>query len=354
MESPENSSSWDELARELGATPAPPTEQQKLPKPAAPRREPRVKPAPPPLPKPTPGDWDSLAENLGIEVPPAPQPVEPPRRPEREAAPPRPPAAPAPQQRPAATTAPPFRTCPATASRGGRRSSSCERVAPPAPTVEEPPAPKGAGVSLWHKIFGSPEQQSQKIVESIAEPESAPAPLACRRTRNRRAGNASAARPRGEHRGRGRRRFTVATGRPGNVIESNEGDRIQAVDIAIELNVCAVERDQERDASDEPAHDLPLEGAEREGAPSGARRRRIRVRGVRAAVVVVVVADRKVVTRAANDAPQRRVTANVVLPTRKVASGVRRSEATVIAVRVAISSAGQRRRAKRRPSQGQR
>ena len=102
-----------------------------------------------------------------------------------------------------------------------------------------------------------------------------------------------------------------------------------------------MERDQERDASDEPAHDLPMEGAEREGARVE-RKATNRVRAVLAAAVAVVAADPKVVTRAANVFPPRKVTVIVVRPTRKVASGARHGVATVIAAPVAISSAGRR------------
>ena len=191
MDNPEKKSKWDDLARELGAE-APP-EPAVEPKPASvaesePRESRRKIVEPPPRPKADPQSWDSLAANLGVEVPPAtalpaapPETVEsrprreetarlsesrPPRRqqrPQREGSertedrPPRPPRDEPPRHR-----------------REERLPARAERSPPPAPepSAEPKAAPSTSmGVSLWHKIFGSPEQQAERIAESKGAPE---------------------------------------------------------------------------------------------------------------------------------------------------------------------------------------
>jgi hypothetical protein len=134
-----------------------------------------------------------------------------------------------------------------------------------------------------------------------------------------------------------------AIARPDNVIASKEGGRIQAVVIATALNARpwnAIRSARRR--TNQPTN-------YRWKAPNAkARQVALRAmnpdRGVRAVVVVVAVADPKAARGAANDGPLHKVTANTVRPMRKVANDVRRSEATVNAVRDAISSAARRRR----------
>jgi len=222
MDDQQQPSKWDELARELGAE-APP-EPVIVPKPTASAEsggdEPRRKSvAPPPRPKPSPQSWDNLAADLGLEVPPPPPPVPsapaapshapadvpPPREAESKrddrstrSRPPRSEESADAEDRPARTPrqqrdeAPRREQRPRRgreeSSRRGREDSprrSRERsprrdreelpqqqapeLAPPPSTepeakveAEQPPS---LGVSLWHKIFGSPDEQAKRIAE---------------------------------------------------------------------------------------------------------------------------------------------------------------------------------------------
>jgi len=226
MDKQENQSKWDELARELGAEIPPESDRPKPPGvedagPAAPAEPPKPRPVPPKRA----ADWESLSSELGL--PPAPSASKPiareappptrqaPAISEAEAAP-----LPAPAQRQrdadAASRRPPRRSPPQQDTareaadrgrdrqgdrrddrrrgrRGGRRDSgerddtSEERDATrPSPTAKEsvpppqarpeppgpePPSKPASGVSLWQKIFGSPAEQSAKLVNATADDE---------------------------------------------------------------------------------------------------------------------------------------------------------------------------------------
>jgi ribonuclease E len=225
MDNQQQPSKWDELARELGAE-APP-EPVNLPKPTSSaesvREEPRRKTvAPAPSPKPSPPSWDSLAADLGLEVPPPPPPApptpshapvdvppppreavsrreddRPPRRPrpprreesadaqDRPARPPRPQRDEAPrrerEQRPRRGREETSRRDRQESPRRGREQQpprrereeltqrTPEQPPPPSPVAPEPEIeakqPPSLGVSLWHKIFGSPDEQAERIAE---------------------------------------------------------------------------------------------------------------------------------------------------------------------------------------------
>src|SRR5262245_34160945 len=63
-----NPSSWDDLINEIGATPAPDAGERRRP-----AIETKFEPKPakaPPIPKAKPGNWNALADELGVEVPP--------------------------------------------------------------------------------------------------------------------------------------------------------------------------------------------------------------------------------------------------------------------------------------------
>jgi hypothetical protein len=185
MENQQSRSKWDDLARELGAD-VPPADEPQRP---SQRSEAKQKPAPPakPLPAPPkrpPSNWEGLMTDLGLAPPEPARPVEPEAKAvEREAsrpvAPP-PPTAPAREPRPARPRRP----------IGARAEPElpAERTPEAAPPPTEPPPPppearavqpeaeaeprQSGSISLWHRIFGSPEEQAKKIadVARAAEP----------------------------------------------------------------------------------------------------------------------------------------------------------------------------------------
>jgi hypothetical protein len=219
MEKQELKSKWDELARELGAEIPPETEQREqalstataetTPPPASQSaaRTATVSPPSPP-PKRSAADWNKLAGDLGLP------PIEPeadhsePTIEQRRPSPPpvqvaREPAAQRPGREPRRTAEPrePRELREPRGERGPRekrrvprgahrrhadrereprtpdgdmpreRHSESTRQAeaearPPADAPQEPSKP--ASVSLWHKIFGSPAEQSAKLTESPA------------------------------------------------------------------------------------------------------------------------------------------------------------------------------------------
>lgn len=247
MEKQEYKSKWDELAREIGAE-IPPETQQREEAVSAPQVPPAARPiqrsetpaeSRPPLPKKAPGDWDSLAGELGL--PPAPpsekpakptakpvaeqRPVvtrdernvtrdepmreEPPRQEARRAAPrpeaprreeprreaprgesPRPRRPdrpkrerneqgerrdrPEPRRDQRDKRRPPRELDEETTAGSEPKPAKVEdrierRPERPAPPREEPPKP--ATVSLWHKIFGSPAEQTAKIADDSDQPD---------------------------------------------------------------------------------------------------------------------------------------------------------------------------------------
>jgi hypothetical protein len=228
MEKQEYKSKWDELARELGAEISPEIEQREeavsaaqesgvgISRAADESSETRL-----PLPKRTAVDWDNLAGELGLPpAPPDEKPIEPPKEqrpvareePRRDEArkqadrrePPRREAERREQPRGHRQDRPPRQ------ERGGRRdrgersdqrrdhrdkrrpprdfdaeseadrevrpspqevieTHAGEQPAPAAPVHDEPQKP--AAVSLWHKIFGSPAEQTAKLAEETDRPE---------------------------------------------------------------------------------------------------------------------------------------------------------------------------------------
>jgi ribonuclease E len=207
MEKQELKTKWDDLARELGAQVSPETEEREqvisttasesAPPPAS---QPASKPetASPPPPKRSAADWDKLAGDLGlppIETAPLPdevevqveQPVASAPEVSREPAVEQPPARP-PRQRPESrekreprekrreshrrprrpSREPDEpRTPPVEVPSGLEGESTPEPETPPAAPREESSQP--AAVSLWHKIFGSPAEQSAKFTEPPPE-----------------------------------------------------------------------------------------------------------------------------------------------------------------------------------------
>jgi hypothetical protein len=185
MENDEKKSKWDDLARELGAEVRPEpaadpishvstrTESEEPPR----RKLPTERP--PTRPKAGPMSWDNLAADLGIEPPPplpTPAATEIESGLEREAVrkrsverPPRSPKSPPPRrsgdvseshQRPRRPVRPP-------------QEEPQESQLPQAAEPEAKPAAHGMGVSLWHKIFGSPDEQAERIAE-ISRPDDEP------------------------------------------------------------------------------------------------------------------------------------------------------------------------------------
>jgi hypothetical protein len=241
----EKQSSWDDLARNLGANASsepilPKAKYVKTTQPDEPRRVEE----PAPRPKPSPKSWDNLAADFGLEVPPPPPKPVPPkptpverakveRPPSRAAAEPetapaedtgrpaarrggdRPPRRERERERPArreesseTDDRPPRRSRGGRSRGGGRRDERPsedrpreERPRPerqqqrpreeahtedraeardepresaPSPPTEQPTPPAaapGRGVSLWHKIFGTPDQQAERITESVKSAE---------------------------------------------------------------------------------------------------------------------------------------------------------------------------------------
>jgi hypothetical protein len=218
MEKQELKSKWDELAREIGAEIPPETQQreeaistttdQDAPQQSRATQQSTI--VRPPLPK-RPAGWDSLAGEFGLPVvePPLPTPEVPPPTPAQ-----RPPA---PVQRQPTRETPsrppkrqrhedrepsgerreprgPRRRGPekpreqrnreaAPDKRGPARERSADRAdefpSPEPPKAESPlpPAPvaapeqpaKAPALSLWHKIFGSPAEQTAKLVETSSD-----------------------------------------------------------------------------------------------------------------------------------------------------------------------------------------
>jgi hypothetical protein len=200
MEKQEFRSKWDELARELGAEISPETEQREQARSTPPAGEtPPVEIAAKSAtigtsPKRSSADWDKLAGDLGL--PPADAPPQPPEQPADED---RPPAPRSQSSHRAQDERPPRETRqhPSQRERRETRSESQPRqrhagksrerrparqperedepvpdapVPPPAKQVD--PTAKPAAVSLWHKIFGSPAEQSAKLADTSASSES--------------------------------------------------------------------------------------------------------------------------------------------------------------------------------------
>jgi hypothetical protein len=116
---------------------------------------------------------------------------------------------------------------------------------PPEPEVEAKPT-QSLGVSLWHKIFGSPDQQAERIAESTSEGEAelfADAPPAREE------------RPREDRYGRGgrRRRESTSDRDADSVEEVNESwDRESSVDELADSGSGEDRSDQSTDESGEP------------------------------------------------------------------------------------------------------
>ncbi|MEX2308701.1 MAG: hypothetical protein WD738_13965 [Pirellulales bacterium] len=208
MEKQEFKSKWDELARELGADVSPEIEQREetisdvVTESAAPDSS-EAAPAivRPPVPKRAAADWDKLAGDLGlppgepesapIEEPreeprekPRPAPVEhqesrrpqmershrEPRerrgqRPEKRSEPREKRSEPRDRHRPPPAKHRERRPRDADVSSEADDETMREAETSPTPSsLQEEPA-KSAAVSLWHKIFGSPAEQTAKITE---------------------------------------------------------------------------------------------------------------------------------------------------------------------------------------------
>jgi len=69
MDDKQTSSSWDDLIKQIGAAPPPDALERKRP-----AIETQFEPPAAPPPKPKPGDWNALADKLGVEVPAEPEP----------------------------------------------------------------------------------------------------------------------------------------------------------------------------------------------------------------------------------------------------------------------------------------
>lgn len=204
MENKESGSNWDELARELGAeVPAADEQQPAAAKPAAAPPPPKpAKPLPAP-PKRKESGWDSLASDLGL-APPQPAPLvaretQPEKPAASEASPPPAPAEPTPPASPRRRSRPARPSKPVAPPREPEPPVE-EEVAAAAPPVTPPPRPvapspppqpaepvaakekppQSGSISLWHRIFGSPEEQAEKIadVSRAAEQTSTGAPAA--------------------------------------------------------------------------------------------------------------------------------------------------------------------------------
>ncbi len=214
MDNPEKQSKWDALARELGAAAPPePVISPRTPAAESGSVAPRRKAAePPPHLKASSKGWDSLAADLGLEVSPAlesPQALvaemqtdietslaplpssetasersgdRPPRRErssrrpdssdrgDRSARTPRQPRGESPnrsrEDRPRRHREESPRQDHDKPARSERETPS---PLPPAPPQEiEAVSAPSLGVSLWHKIFGSPDQQVERIAESTS------------------------------------------------------------------------------------------------------------------------------------------------------------------------------------------
>jgi hypothetical protein len=208
MEKQELKSKWDELARELGAEIPPEIEQREeavsMTEPPVPPRQEEAPAATvrPPLPKRAAG-WESLAGELGlpaVEPPARPDEIRPPAKrcePVQQREPVQQPAARRPEQRERSDRSRPTgqqrerteqRREPGAKRRETREPAEkrrerpthdtdvpAETQGPQAPRAEsqppEPPSPRdepqkpSATVSLWHKIFGSPAEQSAKLTD---------------------------------------------------------------------------------------------------------------------------------------------------------------------------------------------
>jgi hypothetical protein len=225
MEKQESKSKWDDLARDLGADISPETVQREeavlqasereAAAPAASSRE-KKEITHAQLPKRGPADWDSLANDLGLPPSEAVAPSPPPKSetPREETRP-----AQRPQEREETRVRRPERSDRERKPRReqsehqrddrGRRGQRDDRgprrenrdvegdvdrtrqrhrddVSPPEPELEQAhvePTPsheqpqKPATVSLWHKIFGSPAEQTPKFAEEAAFEPVAPSDL---------------------------------------------------------------------------------------------------------------------------------------------------------------------------------
>jgi hypothetical protein len=176
MENQESRSKWDELARQLGADvpavdepPPPPAKTASEGQPA----KPAAKPVPTP-PKRPPSDWEGLVSELGLAPPEPDRPAEPEPEPPRRRPEPAPVAAakqprPVPPSQPAEAPSEPRR---ATGETVQAAAPPREPVSPP-PEVKEQPQSTG-NISLWHRIFGSPEEQAKKIADVARAAEDVP------------------------------------------------------------------------------------------------------------------------------------------------------------------------------------
>jgi hypothetical protein len=188
MEKQEFKSKWDELAEQIGAEVSSETQQREEAAANAAREASVTPPAEPvastirsPLPKRVAVDWDNLAGELGLPpaetAPPSFQAAEsePPRkepltqqmdRPPRERQPrrersDRPRESPREWRAPAAKRSEPDDVLPGQST----DPTYVRHVETPTPSLkpgEEPDKPSAA-VSLWHKIFGSPTEQTAKL-----------------------------------------------------------------------------------------------------------------------------------------------------------------------------------------------
>ncbi len=204
MEKQEFKSNWDELVRELGAEIPPETLQreqavsEKTEHAAASSpslAEQPTAPARAPLSKRAAADWDSLAGELGLPpVEPAAGAIEEVRRePPREQVSHRTKAEPSQRQRteqrrPSGrhqqrTDTHRERTGKHRESRSSDAGDAIEPEREARPTTETPPGPsvqtreesaRPAAVSLWHKIFGSPAEQSARLTEKTSTESSEP------------------------------------------------------------------------------------------------------------------------------------------------------------------------------------
>jgi ribonuclease E len=189
MEKQESKSKWDDLARELGAEISPETQQREEAASTAASEMNLARPSdanmPEPvrvnLPKRSAADWDSLAGELGLSpVETAPSVVERVREESSQELPGQRPAARRPREDREASRkrpdSPRERHEPATKRRAARAAGdedplpsrskglAQEQVsASSAAESRDEPAKPSTAVSLWHKIFGSPAEQSEKL-----------------------------------------------------------------------------------------------------------------------------------------------------------------------------------------------
>lgn len=164
MEKEEAKSNWDDLARELGADvpsePEPPERPHSPPggenEPSEVASGPAKSSAKRPPPPRKPAGWDELADSFGLQRP-AEEPPEPKKRPAKEP--------PEPKRRSAEEPPEPKREVMEQPPAPEPRSLASEPSAPASEAAPaEPPAPKAErSVSTWHRIFGSPRQQTERM-----------------------------------------------------------------------------------------------------------------------------------------------------------------------------------------------